>query len=241
MRAIAPFGARFIAVSAAVAALLVEMALVGFLLDLPGIGINHRDAALDGAAAWAVNLGLLVLFGFSHSLMARPAFKRWWTGYLPAALERSVYLAVSALTLGMLLLAWQPLPSGLWQVDGGIAVALRVLFFLGLGTLLWAVMSLDPLGFHGLRQVFRPGSGDPAFSLRGPYRWVRHPIQSGLILMLWATPTLTVGHLMLAAVLTAYSLIATLRLEERDLVAAIGQPYRDYQRRVPALLPFWRR
>jgi protein-S-isoprenylcysteine O-methyltransferase Ste14 len=231
---------RALAVLAALAALLAEVALVGFLLDLPRLGINQGEG-LGGAAAWAINLGLLAAFGLSHSVMARPAFKRWWTERIPPALERSVYLAVSALMLGLLILAWQPLPTLLWQVGDGAAVALRLLFLLGLATLLWAVMSLDPLGFHGLRQVFSPGSGDPPFSMRGPYRWVRHPIQTGLILMLWATPALSVGQTMLAAVLTAYSLIATLRLEERDLVAAIGAPYRDYQRRVPALIPFWRR
>jgi methanethiol S-methyltransferase len=231
---------RALAVLAALAALLAEVALVGFLLDLPGLGIN-RGESLGAAMAWAVNLGLLAAFGLSHSVMARPAFKRWWTARIPPPLERSVYLAVSALMLGLIILAWQPLPTLLWQVDGGAAVALRLLFFAGLATLLWAVMSLDPLGFHGLRQVFAPGSGDPPFSMRGPYRWVRHPIQTGLIVMLWATPTLSLGQLMLAAVLTAYSLIATLRLEERDLVAAIGAPYRDYQRRVPALLPFFKR
>lgn len=231
---------RAFALVAALAALLVEVALVGLLLDLPGVGIN-QGGSVEGAAAWAVNLALLAAFGMSHSVMARPAFKRWWTQRIPPALERSVYLAVSALMLGLLIVVWQPLPNLLWQVDGGAAVALRLLFFFGLATLLWAVMSLDPLGFHGLRQVFMPGSGDPPFSMRGPYRWVRHPIQTGLILMLWATPSMTVGQLMLAAVLTAYSLIATLRLEERDLVAAIGAPYCEYQRRVPALLPFLRR
>lgn len=232
---------RAVAVCCALAALVVEVWLVGFLLNLVPYSV---DAPLGqkGFVAWGINLALLAQFGGVHSLMARPRFKQWWTTMIPPALERGAYLLVSAVTLGLLLALWQPLPHVVWNLDSSLAIGLvTVAFVCGLALLLWAVLSMDPWGFHGLRQVFQPGSGEPPFSTRGPYSMVRHPIQSGLILMLWSTPTMTMGHLLFAVALTAYSVIATLGLEERDLVAALGERYRLYQRRVPALLPFTRK
>ena len=76
--------------------------------------------------------------------------------------------------------------------------------------------------------------------MRGPYRIVRHPIQTGLIVALWASPVMTAGHAQLALLFTAYSVAATLLLEERDLRRALGDTYERYRQRVPALVP-WRR
>lgn len=222
-------------------ALGVETWLLAFLQNWIPRGID-AGVPRPWPLALAIDLGLIALFGLSHSVMARPAFKRWWTRRIPPALERSIYLLVSALTLALLCTLWSPLPQLLWSVELPLARTLvYAAFFAGIGLMLWAILTLDPLAFHGLKQVFRPGAGDPPFAARGPYRYVRHPIQTGLIIALWATPALSVGHALLAGVLTAYSLYATLRLEERDLVGALGQTYRDYQRRVPALLPGWRR
>jgi methanethiol S-methyltransferase len=231
---------RWLAIVIVAAAIAVEVYFLGFLQNWTPRGID--DGVLrPWPLALAINLALLALFGVTHSVMARPAFKRAWTRVIPPSLERVMYLLVAGVTLALLCALWSPIPAPLWQVDWQPGrQAIYALFFAGIALTVWAVHVLDPLSFHGLRQVFRPGAGEPAFSVRGPYRFVRHPIQTGLIVALWSTPDLTVGHALLAGVFTAYSVLATLRLEERDLVAAIGEPYREYSRRVPALLP-WRR
>lgn len=227
---------RIFAIFAVGVGLASQVILVAFLLDLPAVGVNSGGAAPAGIAV-VVNLLLLAAFAVPHSVMARPAFKHWWKARIPHALERSVYILVSGILLAALCLWWQPLPMPIWQVEGDLARgAIRVLFFLGLLVLVWAIVSIDVLHFHGLRQAFGQ-SGEPSFSVSGPYRWVRHPIQSGLIVALWATPDLTAGHALFAGALTAYSVVATLKMEERDLIAAIGEPYQRYRQRVPALVP----
>ena len=213
-----------------------QVLLIGFLLDVAPVGINQGSAS-SVATALLFNLSLLGAFACPHSLMARPAFKRWWRALIPASLQRAVYILISGLLLGLLCLAWQPMPELLWAVENPLGRGLIYAgFFAGLGFLFWAIFSIDVLHFHGIHQALDRG-GDPPFAMRGPYRWVRHPIQSGLILALWATPELSVGHAAFAGVLSVYSVVATLRLEERDLVRAIGGPYQRYREQVPALIP----
>jgi protein-S-isoprenylcysteine O-methyltransferase Ste14 len=160
----------------------------------------------------------------------------------PAALERSLYILVASVQLAMIIVFWTPLSAPLWTIAthwGTLAVL--SLFALGNLLLIWAILCIDPWHFFGLRQVFSPAAAEPPFSMRGPYRHVRHPIQAGLIIGLWATPSMTAGHALLAGTLTLYSIGATLFLEERDLVDAIGPAYRSYRHDVPALLPFFLR
>lgn len=230
-----------LAVISVLAGVASQALLVAFLLDIGSVGVNAGVAPAPGIA-FAGNLALLLLFALPHSLMARPAFKRQWQRLVPNALERSAYIFVSAVCLTVLCLAWQPMPALLWQVDNEAArFVLRALFAGGLLVLAWSIFSIDALHFHGLKQAFGK-QDDPPFALRGPYRVVRHPIQSGLIVALWATPALTTGHLLFAAVLTFYSVVASLKLEERDLDTALGGAYADYRRRVPAFVPrLWRR
>lgn len=227
---------QIFAVSSVLVGLASQVLLVAFLLDLTPVGINRGEPPM----AWLAivnNVALLALFALPHSLMARPAFKRRWRLLVPDAIERSAYIFVSGALLALLCLAWQPMPGLLWQVDNELArVGLRALFAGGLLVLAWSIFSIDALHFHGLKQAFGRQE-DPPFAMRGPYRYVRHPIQSGLIVALWATPELTAGHMLFASVLTIYSVIASLMLEERDLRSAIGDAYQDYRRRVPAFIP----
>ncbi|TJY59350.1 isoprenylcysteine carboxylmethyltransferase family protein [Sinimarinibacterium sp. CAU 1509] len=204
---------------------------------------NWTPRGIDGGApqhwlpALAIDLGLLAAFGFAHSLMARPAFKRWWLGLVPKALERVIYGLVSALLLLLICLFWSPLPQTVWVVDSPVGKALLYgALAIGGGLILWSIWCVDLLHFTGLRQAFGQQVESP-FALRGPYRWVRHPIQSGLMLVLWSTPVLSIGHALLATVLTAYSVLATLLLEERDLDRELGDAYRRYRADVPAFVP----
>lgn len=229
---------RLIALSAFLAAQAAQLSFIGFLQNWTPKGI---DTGTEGSAALAAvcNCALLAFFGLLHSLMARPAFKQALRRMAPKELERSIYILVSSMQLAMIVVFWTPMPAPLWTVDSRWGMlAVLSLFALGNLLLIWAVQSIDPWHFYGLRQAFSSAAHEPSFSMRGPYRHVRHPIQTGLIIALWATPSMTVGHALLAGFLTLYSIIATLFLEERDLVNAMGDAYCAYRRKVPALIPF---
>lgn len=219
---------------------------VGFVM---GLGVpRHIDSGAAGplATALAVDLALLGLFAVQHSGMARPGFKRWWTRWVPAPVERSTYVLLSSLALIVLFRFWQPLPQVLWQVDGEAArLALHGVSALGWLLVLTGTFVIDHFELFGLRQAWRLGQGHPSplhepFVVRAYYRVVRHPIMLGFLVAFWAAPTMSLGHLLFALTTTAYIVVAVKYLEERDLVATFGEAYRDYQRQVPMLLPRWR-
>ena len=219
---------------------------IGFV---SGLGVpKHVDNGV--ATAWplalAINLVLLGLFAVQHSGMARPAFKRWWTRLVPAQVERSTFVLASSLVLLLLYWQWRPLPLTVWQVERATAFwLLHALAALGWALVLASTFLIDHFDLFGLRQSWRAALGrgpTPAapFVTRAFYRIVRHPIMLGFLVAFWATPVMSAGHLLFALATTGYILIAVKYLEERDLVAQYGDTYRDYQRRVPMLLP-WRR
>ncbi len=214
-----------------------QAALVLFLLNIGPVGIDNGSASTLSVAVLG-NLGLLLGFGAAHSLMARPRFKNWWTRQVPAKAERGIYLLVAGITLAGVVHFWSPLPQVLWSVSAEWArLLIYGVFAAGLFVVFWAIFAIDFLHFHGVRQATAVETVDPPFTVRGPYRFARHPIQTGLIVALWATPDMTLGHLLFAAGMTAYSLAATLGLEEPELHRSLGQRYRDYANRVPAIIP----
>jgi len=213
-----------------------------------GIAPKHIDAgpAASLATALAIDLALLGLFAVQHSGMARPAFKRWWTRFVPVAVERSTYVLVSSLALILLLWQWQPLPQTVWQVDATPArVALHALSALGWVLVFTSTFLINHFDLFGLRQVWLYANNRSApetpFVVRALYRIVRHPLMLGFLIAFWATPGMSVGHLLFAVITTGYVLVAVKFLEERDLVAQFGETYRDYQRRVPMILPIPKR
>jgi protein-S-isoprenylcysteine O-methyltransferase Ste14 len=214
-----------------------------------GIGVpKHVDNGIPTAlpVALAINLFLLSLFAVQHSGMARPAFKRWWTRYVPAPVERSTFVLATSLVLILLFWHWRPLPLRIWDLDGDIARwALYGLSAAGWLLVLASTFLINHFDLFGLRQVWFHARGlhpdlDAPFVTRAFYRIVRHPIMLGFLVAFWATPAMSLGHLLFALVTTGYILVAVKFLEERDLVAQYGDTYRDYQRRVPMLLP-WRK
>ena len=187
-----------------------------------------------------VDVLLLALFAIQHSVMARPAFKRMLTRIIPAAAERSTYVLLSSLILLLLFWQWRPIPMSVWRVEGAAAIVLTGLHWLGWVIALSSTYMIDHFDLFGLRQaIFALRGTDPtAQPFKTPllYRLVRHPLMLGFLLAFWATPEMTVGHLLFAALNTAY-ILAGLQFEERDLVAAFGDTYQRYRRRVPMLLP----
>jgi methanethiol S-methyltransferase len=201
------------------------------------------DDGIDASIAEAVivNVLLLGLFAVQHSVMARPAFKRWWTRLVPNAIERSTYVLLSSLLLFLLFWQWRTMPAIVWDVAWTPArIALWVVFAAGWVIALVSTFLINHFDLFGLRQVFLAWRGTPYTDLEFResllYRVVRHPLMLGFVLAFWAIPTMTAGHLLFAVATTGYILIA-MQLEEHDLVAELGDRYRDYRSRVPMLIP----
>jgi protein-S-isoprenylcysteine O-methyltransferase Ste14 len=236
---------RFLAIS--YGAISYVLFLVVFLYAILFVGDIAVPRTVDNAIAAPVGLAvvidlvLLTLFAVQHSVMARPAFKRWWTRYVPQPVERSTYVLFASLVLALLLWQWRSIPAVVWDVSWTPArLVVWALFWLGWGIVLASTFMISHFELFGLRQVFALWRAQPpaetGFQATLLYRVVRHPLMLGFIIAFWAAPTMTAGHLLFAAATTAYILVA-LQLEERDLMALLGTQYREYRRRVPMLIP----
>ena len=215
--------------------------LIGFLSNaFVPISIDVGPEAPAGPALLG-NLGLIVLFGLQHSVMARPGFKRAWTKWIPEPIERSTYVLASTVVLVAVLYFWRPLPTVIWDLSGTASgTAVWGVYAFGWLFLLTSTFLINHFDLFGLRQVACFARGreprDLAFTDRLFYKFVRHPIYLGWTLVFWATPTMTLGHLVFAAGMQLY-ILAAVPLEERDLITIHGERYRQYRRRVPAVLP----
>lgn len=205
---------------------------------------KSMDSGAEGPLlnALLINLALLGLFAVQHSAMARPAFKAWWTTIVPQAAERSTYTLLSSLALILLFYYWQPMGGIIWQVESaGGQLVLYTLFGLGWALVLVSTFLINHFDLFGLRQVWLNFQGREythlPFKTPGLYKWIRHPLYLGWFLAFWATPTMTAAHLFFAVVTTVYILLA-IQWEERDLVAALGEDYANYRKRVPMVIPF---
>lgn len=189
--------------------------------------------------ALLVDALLLAVFALQHSGMARPAFKKWWTRYVPEPFERSTYVLFSSLALIALFALWQPLGGALWDFQGLLGYLLAGIGLLGWAIVLTSTYLINHFDLFGLRQVWLYLLDRPytplSFKLVGPYRYVRHPLYVGWLFAFWGTPTMTVTHLFFSLVTTAYILMA-IGWEERDLMAA-HREYAEYRKNVPALCP----
>jgi methanethiol S-methyltransferase len=214
---------------------------IAFVGDLPFVPKTiDSGAAAPLVPALIVNALLLGLFAVQHSVMARPAFKRWWTRLMPPPIERSTYVLAASLALIALYAFWRPLPQTIWSTSGTPALALAGLFWIGWAIVLVSTFLISHFELFGLAQAWARlrnlSPAAPEFRTPAFYRWVRHPIYVGFLLAFWAAPTMSVGRLVFAIATTGYILIG-IQLEERDLVAAFGERYLAYRRQVGMLLP----
>jgi methanethiol S-methyltransferase len=196
------------------------------------------------APSLIINIVLLSLFAVPHSVMARPAFKQWFTRIIPEVIERSTYVLVSSLSLFLLYALWQPMPDIIWNVESAIGGMILIgLFWFGWIFVLLSTCMINHFDLFGLRQVYINFKDQEyshlEFRVVGLYKLCRHPIMLGFIIAFWATPTMTAGHLLFAVVTTTYIFIA-LQFEERDLVSFFGDVYKNYQKKVPIVFPFMR-
>lgn len=219
--------------------------LAGFLGNL-GVPRSIDSARVSPLGlAILIDVALIALFGLQHSVMARPSFKRWWTRFVPDSIERSTYVMFTNAALIGLFLFWQPLGGTVWDVQDPVGRAvLWTLYGLGWVTVFIVTFLINHFDLFGLRQVWLHFRGKPythiGFRTPGPYQFVRHPLYVGWILAFWATPTMTLAHLVFALGMTSYILIA-IPFEERNLVMHHGKSYADYRGRVPMLIPGMRR
>ncbi len=211
------------------------------------IGNFGIERTLDGlprvslVSALVTNLGLLSFFALQHSGMARNGFKKWITQWVPAAVERSTYVMVSSLAMVVLYLFWEPMGGVLWSFDQGLSQALMIgVYMFGWAMIVVSTLQINHLHLFGLQQVWYAYKEQEVpsseFVTPGMYKWVRHPLYVGWLIVLWAAPTMSVAHLLFAVGLTVYILVA-IRFEERDLEHEFGHKYRMYQRSVPMIVP----
>jgi protein-S-isoprenylcysteine O-methyltransferase Ste14 len=218
---------------------------IGFVEGLVVPKAIDDGTAVPAVEALIVNLLLMSLFAAQHSVMARKSFKRWWTQFVPHAVERSVYVLLASLALILLFWQWRPLPAVVWQVaDPTAATAVMALSFVGWLLVFTSTFLINHFELFGLHQVAANLAGRtmpaPRFKTPVLYKLVRHPIYLGFIVAFWAAPVMTAGHLLFAAVTTAYIFVGIF-LEERDLVAQFGEQYQRYRAQVGMLIPFRRK
>jgi len=215
--------------------------LIAFVADVAAPKTIETGAVTDVGRAFLVDTLLLVLFGLQHSVMARPRFKAFWTRFVPRSIERSTYVLASSLVLIALMAFWQPIGAQVWHVESEtLRGVVRGLFFLGVGTVLYSTFLIDHFDLFGLRQVvlyFRKRAyTDKKFATPSLYRFVRHPLYIGWIVMFWAAPSMSAGHFLFSLTMTAYILVA-IPMEERDLADALGEPYVRWRESTPAFVP----
>lgn len=190
--------------------------------------------------AVVIDLGLLALFAVQHTVMARSWFKRWLTRVVPGPAERATFVLGASLTLGLLFWAWRPVGGVIWTLSGPASALLVAVQLAGWVVAISSTFMISHFDLFGLRQAWLhlrgTGYTPPAFTQRGLYRRIRHPLMAGFVIVFWAAPVMTAGHLLFAAAATGY-ILAGIWFEERDLVRSLGPAYASYLASVPALIP----
>ncbi len=211
---------------------------VGNFVVSKSIDVGNQDGT---GAALLVNILLLSFFAIQHSVMARRGFKRWWTRIVPKPIERSTYVLFSSFALILLFYFWRPMTNTFWNSQGTfLAPILTALYFAGWAIVLLGTFLINHFNLFGMHQVYQTlrnkELSNPKFVVPFFYKVVRHPLMVGFMIAFWASPVMTIGHLLFALATTGYILVA-IQLEEKDLVTFHGEQYRRYQREVSQIIP----
>ena len=214
---------------------------IGFVGNL--IVPKSIDFGESGPSAILINIVLLSVFALQHSIMARPVFKKWWTTIFNPVIERSIYVLLSSGALILLFWKWQPMTEKIWDIEGVVYVSIiQLVFWAGWAIVLISTFLINHFHLFGLLQVFENFKNEslssPKFKNNLFYKLVRHPIMLGFIIAFWATPVMTYGHFLFAAVTTLYIFIAVKYLEEKDLIKIHGEEYIAYQKKTAMIIPF---
>ena len=192
-----------------------------------------------------INIILIGIWGLQHSLMARQWFKDWWTKIIKPPVERSTYTIIAILLFFLLFYQWRPIPTIIWEVDNPVGVTvLKSLYYFGWLFMFYSTFLINHFDLFGLRHVYlylRNKEYTPLeFKTPSLHKIIRHPIMFSLFIVFWATPTMTVGHLLFSVGMTTYTIIGTI-FEEKDLINIYGKTYLNYQRKVPMFFPIPRK
>ena len=223
--------------------------LIAFLYAIGFIGNIIVPKSIDTGAETTmyssifINVILLSVFALQHSIMARPKFKAWFNSIFSQAMERSTYILLSSLALILIYWQWQPITTIVWETENTILSSIITgIFFLGWLIVLLSTFMINHLELFGLAQIFdnlkNKKTANPKFQTNYLYKLVRHPLMLGFLIAFWATPTMTLGHLLFTLVTTIYIFTAVKYLEEKDLKKVIGEKYETYQKEVPMIIPF---
>jgi protein-S-isoprenylcysteine O-methyltransferase Ste14 len=209
-----------------------------FLCNIGWFRIDENQNSMQGNKL-IINTVLVSLFVLQHMIMARRRFKKWLSKIIPPYLVRSTFVGTAAFTLLLIALFWQPMTDMIYQVQGPGRFVIWGLYLLGWALVVVSTRLIDEKALHGIRQSFSGRDDEDSQELLMPslYRWVRHPMMLGFIIVLWANPAMTEGRLLLASFMTLYILIG-IKFEERGLIRKFGKQYENYKKRVPALFPW---
>jgi len=211
--------------------------LICFVGNLPYVPVTIDNGPIVPlGTALVIDVALIALFGVQHSVMARPGFKQAWTRMVPAKTERNFYVLATGLVLALFFYLWRPIGGVVWSVEGAGATVLWAVFWMGWAITFLTTFLINHFELFGLQQAWSNRPIAPKFVQPLLYRMMRHPLYFGLLLGFWATPLMTWGHVLFAAGMTAYILLA-IRYEERDLTVVFGEEYRVCQTRVGMLIP----
>jgi len=228
----------------AAAVYLFFLAVLGYAAGFfAGVGVP-KGIDQGPRAAWpvaaAVDLVLLLLFAVQHTVMARPWFKRRWTRIVPPPAERTTFVLAATLVLALLFWLWRPIGGTAWNLPGPGADVLWAVYAARWAAAVSSTFLISHLDLFGPRQAWLHARGvrysPPPFTERGVYRRIRHPLMAGFVVVFWAAPTMTAGHVLFAAAATGY-ILAGIAFEEHDLIQSLGETYTGYRARVPALIP----
>ncbi len=232
-----PLPARLTVLAARTAGLASVLAFVVFVLNGP---IRVVQLASTTASALLLDGLLCGAFFVQHSWMVRRSFQDRIARFVPRPYIPAIYAIASGLTLGVLLVAWQPTGLVIASAAGPLRWVWRSLAVLGVVVFAAGVRALRYFDPFGVRPIEAMSSGrqprQVPLTIRGPYRWVRHPLYSAMLLLIWSYPELTADRLLFNVAWTTWIVVGTI-LEERDLVSVFGAEYRRYQRHVPMLIP----